>query len=97
LGRGVAKQNIVEWLSVAGSVAGFIGFAVGRTTWWDPIAAWREGHFTAEEAATAIASRYCEWIRIFESSRVRAGNEVLNRSLPCAAEAWGYGGDDDWN
>ena len=37
LGRGEAKQNIVTWLSVAASVAGFIGFAVGRTTWWIPL------------------------------------------------------------
>jgi myo-inositol catabolism protein IolC len=96
LGHGEAKQNIVEWLSVAASVAGFIGFAVGRTTWWDPLVGWRDGHFTAEEAATAIANRYCEWVHIFESARVRLSNELLNRSLPRAAEAWGYGGD-DWD
>jgi myo-inositol catabolism protein IolC len=94
LGRGEARQNIVAWLSVAASVAGFIGFAVGRTTWWDPLVGWRDGHLTAEEAATAIANRYCEWVHIFESARVKLSGEVLNRSLPRAAEAWGYGGDD---
>jgi 5-dehydro-2-deoxygluconokinase len=96
LGRGGAKQNIVEWLRVAASVGGFIGFAVGRTTWWDPLVGWRDGHFTAEEAATAIASRYCEWVAIFERSRVRFSDDVLNRPLPRAEEAWGYGGN-DWD
>jgi 5-dehydro-2-deoxygluconokinase len=75
LGRGEAKQNIVTWLSVAASVAGFIGFAVGRTTWWDPLVGWRDGHLTPEEAATAIANRYCEWVHIFESSRVRLSDK----------------------
>jgi myo-inositol catabolism protein IolC len=75
LGHGAAKQNIVTWMSVAASVAGFIGFAVGRTTWWDPLVRWRDGHLTAEEASTAIANQYCEWVHIFESSRVRPSDQ----------------------
>jgi 5-dehydro-2-deoxygluconokinase len=77
LGRGEDKQKIVEWLSVAASVAGFIGFAVGRTTWWDPLVGWRNGHFTAEGAATAIANAYCDWVSIFENSRVGLSHKVL--------------------
>ena len=37
LGRGEDKNKVHEWLSVAAGVPGFIGFAVGRTVFWDPL------------------------------------------------------------
>lgn len=76
LGRGADKQKVAEWLSIAASVPGFIGFAVGRTTWWDPLVSWRDGQLTARAAATAIANGYCEWVGIFEEARVRHSEEV---------------------
>lgn len=36
LGRGEDDQKVHEWLTTAAPVPGFIGFAVGRTTFWDP-------------------------------------------------------------
>lgn len=69
LGRGEDEQKVVEWLGVASSVPGFIGFAVGRTTWWEPLVGWRDAQLTAEAAAAEIASRYCKWVGIFESAR----------------------------
>ena len=44
LGRGENEQKVVEWLSNAAAVPGFIGFAVGRTTFWDSLVAWRDEH-----------------------------------------------------
>ena len=41
LGRGEDDQKVREWLSTAATVPGFIGFAVGRTSFWDPLIAWR--------------------------------------------------------
>ena len=35
-GRGEDDQKVREWLSTAATVPGFIGFAVGRTSFWDP-------------------------------------------------------------
>jgi myo-inositol catabolism protein IolC len=40
LGRGSDAQAVSHWLSVAASVPGFIGFAVGRTTWLEAITEW---------------------------------------------------------
>lgn len=37
LGRGSDEQEVRSWLKTAASVPGFIGFAVGRTTWWDAV------------------------------------------------------------
>jgi 5-dehydro-2-deoxygluconokinase len=37
LGRGADDAKVREWLAVAASVPGFIGFAVGRTSFWEPL------------------------------------------------------------
>ena len=42
LGRGSDEQAVVRWLTIAAGVHGFIGFAVGRTTWLDAVTEWRE-------------------------------------------------------
>jgi myo-inositol catabolism protein IolC len=69
LGRGEDEQKVREWLTTAAAVPGFIGFAVGRTDFWDPLVAWREGKQTREAAVSAIASRYREFVNIFEQAR----------------------------
>jgi 5-dehydro-2-deoxygluconokinase len=37
LGRGSNADKAVAWLRTAAGVPGFIGFAVGRTSLWDPV------------------------------------------------------------
>jgi myo-inositol catabolism protein IolC len=72
LGRGEDEQKVREWLSTAAQVPGFIGFAVGRTDFWDPLVAWRDGKETREEAVAAIAGHYREFVAIFEQARTGA-------------------------
>jgi myo-inositol catabolism protein IolC len=69
LGRGSNEQKVVEWLRIAAGVPGFTGFAVGRTSFWEPLVAWRDGKTTREQAVENIARRYCEWVKVFESHR----------------------------
>jgi 5-dehydro-2-deoxygluconokinase len=69
LGRGENDAKVREWLSTAASVTGFIGFAVGRTDFWDPLVAWRDGKETRDEAVAQIAARYTEFTELFESAR----------------------------
>jgi myo-inositol catabolism protein IolC len=38
LGRDAAREVLDHWLAVAAPVAGFVGFAVGRSIWEDPLA-----------------------------------------------------------
>ena len=66
LGRGEDDQKVREWLSTASSVPGFIGFAVGRTSFWDPLVAWRANEITRADAVNRIAARYREFSDIFE-------------------------------
>jgi myo-inositol catabolism protein IolC len=69
LGRGENEQKVIEWLSTAAAVPGFIGFAVGRTSFWEPLVAWRDERLSVDEAAAEIAIRYCKWVTIFEQTR----------------------------
>ena len=67
LGRGADADAVRAWLGTAASVDGFIGFAVGRTTFWDAVAGWRDRSLSREQAAAQIAERYRGWVGIFES------------------------------
>ena len=69
LGRGEDDKKVVEWLETAAGVPGFIGFAVGRTTFWNPLVAWREKQITREEAIEQISKLYQNWVNIFEKAR----------------------------
>jgi myo-inositol catabolism protein IolC len=66
LGRGENDQKVREWLGTARKVPGFIGFAVGRTVFWDPLVDWKAGKATREQAVTRIATRYREFVDLFE-------------------------------
>ena len=48
LGRGEDDKKVREWLATAARVPGFIGFAVGRTTFWDPLVDLRAKKMTRE-------------------------------------------------
>jgi 5-dehydro-2-deoxygluconokinase len=69
LGRGEDDKKVREWLSTAANVPGFIGFAVGRTTFWDPLVDWRAKKTKREAAVAEIARRYREWVDIFEKAK----------------------------
>jgi myo-inositol catabolism protein IolC len=71
LGRGSDEHAVVRWLTIAAGVHGFIGFAVGRTTWLDAVMEWREHAISREIAVTRIAERFREWAAIFEHVPVR--------------------------
>ena len=69
LGRGEDEKKVREWLTVAAGVQGFIGFAVGRTVFWDPLINFRANKITRESAVAEIARRYRELVGIFENAR----------------------------
>jgi len=71
LGRGENDQKVREWLAIASGVPGFIGFAVGRTSFWDPLVNWLAKKITREDAVNDIVRRYLEFVEIFEE-RARA-------------------------
>ena len=72
LGRGETDEHVHEWLSTAASVPGFIGFAVGRTTFWDPLVNMRAQKISRHAAVNQIAKHFREWADVFEKARQSA-------------------------
>jgi myo-inositol catabolism protein IolC len=69
LGRGEDDMRVHEWLETAAAVPGFVGFAVGRTDFWQPLVDWRSGKLTREGAVAEVGRRYREFAAIFERVR----------------------------
>jgi myo-inositol catabolism protein IolC len=67
LGRGEDDEKVRQWLATAATVPGFIGFAVGRTSFWEPLVEMRAKKKTREAAVAEIARRYREFVDIFEA------------------------------
>jgi myo-inositol catabolism protein IolC len=79
LGRGEDDKKVREWLATAAPVPGFIGFAVGRTVFWDPLVDWRDKKITRETAVNEISRRYQELVSIFEEARDSRRMEELRK------------------
>jgi 5-dehydro-2-deoxygluconokinase len=68
LGRGEDDTKVRQWLTTAAGVPGFIGFAVGRTVFWDPLINYRAKKITRDAAVARIAASYREWVDLFENA-----------------------------
>jgi myo-inositol catabolism protein IolC len=66
LGRGEDDRKVREWLGIAAAVQGFVGFAIGRTVFWDPLVAWRSKRTTRDQTVAEIAGRYRQFVDLFE-------------------------------
>jgi 5-dehydro-2-deoxygluconokinase len=69
LGRGEDSKKVRDWLTTAAGVKGFIGFAIGRTDFWDPLVDFRAGKITRQAAVSEMARRYRQFVEIFEHAR----------------------------
>jgi myo-inositol catabolism protein IolC len=72
LGRGEDDKKVRQWLTTAATVPGFIGFAVGRTAFWEPVVRWRSKETTREAAVNEIARRYRDFVDTFEKAQAAA-------------------------
>jgi myo-inositol catabolism protein IolC len=55
---------------LAAPLAGYGGFAVGRTLWWDPLRAALSGRVTDDEAVDAIAANYRRLVDVYVNALV---------------------------
>lgn len=69
LGRAADTGVVENWLKVGAKVPGIIGFAVGRTIFWDPIMRFEEGKITEEQASEVISERFLHYYHIFIEAR----------------------------
>jgi myo-inositol catabolism protein IolC len=71
LGRGGDESKVVHWLQTGAGVPGFVGFAVGRTIWWDPLRGWLGGS-SADETAATIAATYRRLVDAYRGAEAAA-------------------------
>ncbi len=69
LGRGEDAEKVKEWLKVGAKVKGIIGFAVGRTVFWEPMKLLNEKKISREEAAMQVAKNYKMLVDLWNRER----------------------------
>jgi myo-inositol catabolism protein IolC len=65
LGRGADDDKVDDWLRAGAPVDGYVGFAIGRSIWGDPLKGWIEGALSREDAASQIADNYLRFIEVY--------------------------------
>jgi len=68
LGRGADEDAVVRWLQAGAGVPGYVGFAIGRTIWWDAVKGYLEGRLSREQAAESVKSNYLRMIDVYRSA-----------------------------
>jgi len=66
LGRGETDDVVEKWIRAGKGVPGVIGFAVGRTVFWNPLVALRDGTIDEEKAKQQIAKNFIHFYKIFK-------------------------------
>jgi 5-dehydro-2-deoxygluconokinase len=70
LGRGASTAKVEQWLEVAATVEGFVGFAIGRSIWWDALKAFLAKELERPAAASQIADNYLHFVQVYEGQQV---------------------------
>ena len=69
LGRHSSKEDLDHWLDVAAPLPGYVGFAIGRSIWWDPLAAHLAGEIGTDVARHRIAENYLYFVHAYLNAR----------------------------
>jgi myo-inositol catabolism protein IolC len=69
LGRGADDAKVDHWLTQAAPVDGFIGFAIGRSIWWEPLKAYVDGKIERAAGARKIAENYLRFVAVYERAK----------------------------
>ena len=69
LGRGESKEKVQEWLKVGAQIPGIIGFAVGRTIFWEPLAEYNAGKLDKLAAIEGVARNYADFVKLWMNER----------------------------
>jgi 5-dehydro-2-deoxygluconokinase len=68
LGRGASDDKVDHWLRQAAPVDGFVGFAIGRSIWGDPLKGFLDGSVQREDAARQIGQNYLRFVDVYQQA-----------------------------
>jgi 5-dehydro-2-deoxygluconokinase len=72
LGRGASDDKVEHWLQQAAPVEGVVGFAIGRSIWWDALKGFLSGDLEREAATEQIADKYLRFIEVYDDAESSA-------------------------
>jgi myo-inositol catabolism protein IolC len=58
LGRNAPQHQVDHWLDIAAPLEGYVGFAVGRSNWRQPLIDYLAGHADRDETEARISEHY---------------------------------------
>jgi len=70
LGRGASTEKVEHWLREASGVDGFVGFAIGRSIWWDALKGYLDSELERDAAVSQVAENYLHFVRVYEQQAV---------------------------
>lgn len=65
LGRNAPQRQVDHWLTVAAPLEGYVGFAVGRSNWRQPLVDYLAGKADREQTETRIARHYRHFVHTY--------------------------------
>lgn len=65
LGRHAPREKLDHWLEIAAPVEGFMGFAIGRSIWWEALENYVHGKSTRDETRASITEAYVDYARYY--------------------------------
>jgi myo-inositol catabolism protein IolC len=72
LGRGANDEKVDHWLRQGAPVDGYVGFAIGRSIWWDALKGYLDGSIQRADAASQIADNYLRFVQVYEDAEAGA-------------------------
>ena len=72
LGRGASDDKVDHWLRQAAGVEGFVGFAIGRSIWWDALKGFLGGDLERDAASDRVAENYLRFVKVYDDAESEA-------------------------
>jgi 5-dehydro-2-deoxygluconokinase len=69
LGRNETKEHVMQWITAGHDVEGVLGFAVGRTIFWEPLMKYKNQEISRSIAIDLIAEDYFSYYKLFKNTK----------------------------
>jgi myo-inositol catabolism protein IolC len=80
LGRNAPQRQVDHWLTIAAPLPGYVGFAIGRSIWNQPVADYLAGHADRDTTEARIAERYGHFIQQYLTADTAPAGDTGERS-----------------
>jgi myo-inositol catabolism protein IolC len=82
LGRNAPQSQLDHWLDIAAALQGYVGFAIGRSIWNEPLADYLAGKQDQAATQERIAGRYRHYIATYFGADVAPRPDDQTRTEP---------------